>query len=130
MSEFLSSDRRNQIVRGYKAKNQTIGTYYDRPEISFGQVWCGACQKPCEFDETCMHNTANPGSSKVVMRAYCHGEESDILMTFQQWHDMKEPRLIVVFADNALPEARPARPLLAAPVVEPLLLMEESTTFD
>lgn len=109
------------IVDANKAarKNQPLGKYYDRPQISFGQIWCAQCQKPCEFDETCLHNAANPGSSKLVMRAYCHGDECDLICTFQQWHDAKEKRIVVFGDGNALMDAEPAQALPPAPEIEP-----------
>jgi len=105
------------IVR--HAGRRYLGTYYTRPELKWGDVWCNRCNKPCDFAETAAHNNANPGRSRMYIHAACHGEEIDILMTFQQWADSKQKR-IVAFESVALPE-----PLLKLPPQMPLLLMDK-----
>lgn len=61
------------------------GLKHSRPKIDFGMVWCCRCNAPCEFDETGGHRLMKgDGSGYIFMRAYCHGEEADIMMTFAQ----------------------------------------------
>lgn len=60
-----------------------------RPEIHYGQVWCDLCNKPCDFEETGMHNLFGKPDSDgyhcgvILLRAYCHEEVSDIEIAFQ-----------------------------------------------
>lgn len=129
MSDFLSPDRKEQmrrlesgeqiVIRGLGGR--ALGKYVARPCIVFGMVWCKRCQKPCDFEESCGHNAANPGRSRMYIRAECHGETVDVLMTFQQWAD-NEGKLIEVFDDFALPEP-PIAPM-TLPKSMPLLLMD------
>lgn len=80
-----------------------------RPEIPYGAVWCEVCGKPCDFDESGLHNLwGKPDKSGhhrgyLVIRAYCHGQHSDISITFTAARE-NAGKTIVAFTNLTLPE--------------------------
>lgn len=95
-----------------------------RPSIAYGQVWCEVCDKPCDFDESGAHNLwGKPDSAgytrgRIYVRAYCHNDEADIILTFEQAR-LNEGSRIVAFAKPMLAAA----PVFTLPPM-PLLLMD------
>ncbi len=61
-----------------------------RPSLPYGCVWCQRCNLPCDFEEGGMHNLyGKPDASGhhrgyILIRAECHGETADIVLTFEQ----------------------------------------------
>lgn len=91
-----------------------------RPEMPFGCVWCKRCNKPCDFEEGGLHNLfGKPDSTGhhrgyILIRAECHGEKSDILMTFQQARENSH-KSIIAFDDIAIQDLKPAGRSMRAP---------------
>lgn len=81
-------------------------------------VWCAKCNAPCEFDETGGHKLfKGDGEGYVYMRAYCHGEEADIQISFKQAavfpyrrNKNKNERIEVFTPIRSLPEQKLALP--------------------
>jgi len=88
-----------------------------RPNIPYGAVWCQQCNRPCDFEEGGMHNLfGRPDSSGhhrgyLLIRAECHGETSDIALTFEQARENAR-KSIIAFPEKVailfLPEKEPA----------------------
>jgi hypothetical protein len=83
--------------------NSSEGLSSMRPDISYGAVWCSSCNKPCDFEISGLHNLFGKPDSEghhrgyLLIRAECHGEIADILMTFQQARE-NAGKSIIAFA--------------------------------
>lgn len=95
-----------------------------RPEIIFGSVWCQVCNQPCEFEEGGMHNLfGKPDASGnhrgyILIRAYCHGDEADIALTFQQARENANRSII------AFPAPKDVKLIQVGPLQPPLLMQD------
>jgi hypothetical protein len=105
----------------------------NRPRIEAEQIWCELCNRPVDFfDESATHNLwGKPDASGnhrgyIMIRAYCHGQEIDIRLSFTDAR-ANAGRRIVAFAAPAplsLPSEPPKGTFLPLPAPLPLLLMD------
>lgn len=116
-------------LAAFKKGGRQVGTYYERPRVKWGDIWCKRCGKACDFEDSAAHNARDPGRSRLYIQVKCHGETANILMTFKEWGDNQGKR-IDAFLDCALPEKQVEayiRPPTAV-ITHPFLLMDR--TFD
>lgn len=104
-----------------------------RPYIDAELVWCEICNRPVdEFDESGSHNLwGKPDASGhhrgyIMIRAYCHGQEADINLSFTAARQNAGKRIVAFAAPEVLPLPSPpaSLPFFALPGPLPLLLMD------
>lgn len=109
-----------------------------RPNVSYGQVWCGKCDKACDFDEFGLHNLFGKPDSEGNHRGYlginatCHGETVVLSVSFQELRQNAGRRIMAFLRPEGYqkPVARlpgAARGLPETPKI--LLLMDKGQNY-